>query len=43
MVSAVSGPTFTYGGQTWTSPAGSYEISTFRESATAGAAMLRAT
>ncbi|MFF3150132.1 serine protease, partial [Streptomyces sp. NPDC057927] len=36
MVSAVSGPTFTYGGQTWTSPAGSYEISTFRESATAG-------
>ncbi|MFF1603575.1 S8 family serine peptidase [Streptomyces mirabilis] len=36
MVSAVSGPTFTYGGQSWTSPAGSYEISTFRESATAG-------
>lgn len=36
MVSAVSGPAFTYGGQSWTSPAGSYEISTFRESATAG-------
>ncbi|MEU6219856.1 S8 family serine peptidase [Streptomyces sp. NPDC047022] len=36
MVTAVSGPTFTYGGQTWTAPAGSYEISTFKESATTG-------
>ncbi|MER6354349.1 S8 family serine peptidase [Streptomyces sp. NPDC001634] len=36
MVTAVSGPTFTYGGQTWTAPTGSYEISTFKESATTG-------
>ena len=25
MVTAVSGPTFSYGGQTWTAPAGSYQ------------------
>ncbi|MFG2308618.1 S8 family serine peptidase [Streptomyces sp. NPDC048566] len=36
MVTAVNGPAFTYGGRSWTAPAGSYEISTFRESATAG-------
>ncbi|MFI9646097.1 S8 family serine peptidase [Streptomyces sp. NPDC052040] len=36
MVTAVSGPAFTYGGQSWTAPAGSYEISTFKESATTG-------
>lgn len=36
MVTPVAGPTFTYSGKTWTAPAGSYEISTFRESATAG-------
>ncbi|OIJ69410.1 S8 family serine peptidase [Streptomyces mangrovisoli] len=36
MVTAVSGPSFSYGGRTWTAPTGSYEISTFKESATAG-------
>ncbi|WP_043669778.1 S8 family serine peptidase [Streptomyces xylophagus] len=36
MVTAVSGPTFTYGGLTWTAPTGSYEISTFKESYTTG-------
>lgn len=36
MVTAVSGPTFTYGGRTWTAPAGSYQVSTFSESATTG-------
>jgi len=36
MITPVSGPTFTYSGKTWTAPAGSYEISTFRESATTG-------
>ena len=36
MVTAVSGPTFTYGGRTWTAPAGSYQVSTFSEAATAG-------
>ncbi|MER6923751.1 S8 family serine peptidase, partial [Streptomyces spiralis] len=36
MVSAVSGPEFTYGGQSWKAPAGSYQISTFKESSTAG-------
>ncbi|MGI5140001.1 MULTISPECIES: S8 family serine peptidase [unclassified Streptomyces] len=36
MVTPVSGPTFTYSGKTWTAPAGSYEVSIFRESATAG-------
>ncbi|MGW5196076.1 S8 family serine peptidase [Streptomyces spiralis] len=36
MVSAVSGPEFTYGGQSWKAPAGSYRISTFKESSTAG-------
>ncbi|MFF1487369.1 S8 family serine peptidase [Streptomyces sp. NPDC058319] len=36
MVDAVSGPAFAYGGQTWKAPAGSYRISTFKESATTG-------
>ncbi|WP_217145469.1 S8 family serine peptidase [Streptomyces sp. AC627_RSS907] len=36
MDTAVSGPTFTYGGQTWTAPAGSYRVNVFRESVTAG-------
>ncbi|MCX5057061.1 MULTISPECIES: S8 family serine peptidase [unclassified Streptomyces] len=36
MVTAVSGPTFTYSGRTWTAPAGSYQVSTFSEAATAG-------
>ncbi|WP_367323040.1 S8 family serine peptidase [Streptomyces sp. HUAS ZL42] len=36
MVTAVSGPAFTYGGKSWTAPAGSYQISLFRESATTG-------
>ncbi|MFE0453293.1 S8 family serine peptidase [Streptomyces sp. NPDC058914] len=36
MVNSVSGPTFTYGGRTWTAPAGTYSVNLFRESATAG-------
>ncbi|MCX4762183.1 S8 family serine peptidase [Streptomyces sp. NBC_01275] len=36
MLTSVSGPTFAYGGRTWTAPAGSYQINLFRESATAG-------
>ncbi|MEV5936611.1 S8 family serine peptidase [Streptomyces sp. NPDC052079] len=36
MVSSVSGPTFTYGGKTWTAPEGSYRVSTFLESYTTG-------
>ncbi|MFI6205110.1 S8 family serine peptidase [Streptomyces sp. NPDC051041] len=36
MVTSVSGPAFTYGGKTWTAPAGSYQISTFLESYTTG-------
>ncbi|MFF4830515.1 S8 family serine peptidase [Streptomyces sp. NPDC001315] len=36
MVTSVSGPSFTYGGRTWTAPAGSYQISTFKESYTTG-------
>ncbi|WP_416530485.1 S8 family serine peptidase [Streptomyces coelicoflavus] len=36
MTTSVSGPTFTYGGQTWTAPAGSYRVSTFLESYTTG-------
>ncbi|WP_371580232.1 S8 family serine peptidase [Streptomyces sp. NBC_01314] len=35
MTNSVSGPTFTFGGRTWTAPAGSYSVNTFRESATA--------
>ena len=36
MITAVSGPNFTYAGTSWTAPAGSYEISTFKESYTTG-------
>ncbi|MFK0116825.1 S8 family serine peptidase [Streptomyces sp. NPDC090994] len=36
MTAAVSGPTFTYGGETWTAPAGPYKVSTFLESYTTG-------
>ncbi|WP_324783894.1 S8 family serine peptidase [Streptomyces sp. H51] len=36
MVTSVSGPSFTYGGKSWTAPAGSYQVSLFRESVTAG-------
>ncbi|SFF49611.1 Subtilase family protein [Actinacidiphila alni] len=39
MVTAVSGPSFTSGGRTWTAPAGSYYFSTFSESATLGGDM----
>ncbi|MEU8588089.1 S8 family serine peptidase [Streptomyces sp. NPDC048664] len=36
MITPVAGPAFSYGGQSWTAPTGSYEISTFKESATTG-------
>ncbi|WP_077800159.1 S8 family serine peptidase [Streptomyces sp. JHA26] len=36
MDTAVSGPAFTYGGRSWTAPAGSYRVNVFRESVTAG-------
>ncbi|MGX4692208.1 S8 family serine peptidase [Streptomyces sp. JNUCC 63] len=36
MVNPVSGPTFTFDGKTWKAPAGSYQISTFKESYTVG-------
>ncbi|MGW0864653.1 S8 family serine peptidase [Streptomyces sp. NPDC002611] len=36
MTASVSGPSFTYGGKTWTAPAGSYKVSTFLESYTTG-------
>ncbi|MGW6791521.1 S8 family serine peptidase [Streptomyces chartreusis] len=36
MVTSVSGPSFTYGGKTWTAPAGNYQVSTFLESYTTG-------
>ncbi|MGW2957988.1 S8 family serine peptidase [Streptomyces sp. NPDC001220] len=36
MVTAVSGPSFGYAGKTWTAPAGSYQVSTFKESYTTG-------
>ncbi|MEG8277485.1 S8 family serine peptidase [Streptomyces sp. AHA2] len=36
MVSAVSGPAFTYQGQSWKAPAGSYAVSLFKESYTTG-------
>ncbi|MGX1670515.1 S8 family serine peptidase [Streptomyces sp. NPDC055400] len=36
MVTNVSGPTFTYGGRTFKAAAGSYQVSTFKESATTG-------
>ncbi|MFG2633029.1 S8 family serine peptidase [Streptomyces sp. NPDC048362] len=36
MTNPVSGPSFSYGGTTWKAPAGDYQVSLFRESATAG-------
>ncbi|WP_111767434.1 S8 family serine peptidase [Nakamurella deserti] len=36
MLTAVSGPTFTFGGQQWTAPAGAYLVNRFSESITAG-------
>ncbi|PZH02126.1 serine protease [Streptomyces sp. NTH33] len=36
MVNPVSGAAFTYDGKTWKAPAGSYQISTFKESYTVG-------
>jgi hypothetical protein len=36
MTNPVSGPSFSYGGATWKAPAGDYQVSLFRESATAG-------
>ncbi|MFJ2603774.1 S8 family serine peptidase [Streptomyces sp. NPDC087425] len=36
MTTSVSGPSFTYGGRTWTAPTGSYQVSTFLESYTTG-------
>ncbi|MFF3844491.1 S8 family serine peptidase [Streptomyces sp. NPDC002328] len=36
MVNSFTGPSFAYGGRTWTAPAGTYSINLFRESATAG-------
>jgi Subtilase family/Bacterial pre-peptidase C-terminal domain len=36
MDTAVSGPSFAFGGRTWTAPAGSYKVNLFRESYTAG-------
>ncbi|MFG2886934.1 S8 family serine peptidase [Streptomyces sp. NPDC048297] len=35
-VTPVSGSSFSYSGRTWTAPAGSYQVSLFRESYTAG-------
>ncbi|MEU3981308.1 S8 family serine peptidase [Streptomyces sp. NPDC026672] len=35
-VTPVSGPSFSYSGRTWTAPAGSYQVSLFRESYTVG-------
>jgi hypothetical protein len=36
MTNPVSGPVFTFGGATWTAPAGSYQVNLFRESASTG-------
>ena len=36
MITPVAGPTFAFGGKTWTAPAGNYQVNLFRESATAG-------
>lgn len=35
MLTSVTGPTFTYAGQTWTAPAGSFRINRFNEAITA--------
>ncbi|MQY15100.1 hypothetical protein SRB5_52780 [Streptomyces sp. RB5] len=39
MLTAVSGPSFTYQNRTWTAPAGSYKVNRILESATAGGDM----
>ncbi|MEC4014874.1 S8 family serine peptidase [Streptomyces sp. H27-D2] len=39
MTNAVSGPSFGFNGRTYTAPAGSYQVSLFRESATTGGDM----
>ncbi|WP_189937917.1 S8 family serine peptidase [Streptomyces sulfonofaciens] len=36
MVNPVEGPAFTYNGTSWTAPAGSYQVSVFKESASLG-------
>ena len=36
MITQVTGPTFTFAGQTWRAPAGTWRINTFSESITAG-------
>ncbi len=36
MTTSVSGPAFTYGGESWKAPAGSYRVNAFRESYTVG-------
>ncbi|MFG2191651.1 S8 family serine peptidase [Streptomyces sp. NPDC048639] len=36
MTNPVDGPSFTFNGRTWTAPAGSYQVSVFRESASTG-------
>ncbi|WP_329054780.1 S8 family serine peptidase [Streptomyces violaceus] len=36
MTTDVSGPAFTYGGQSWKAPSGSYRVNVFRESVTKG-------
>ncbi|MFJ9018664.1 S8 family serine peptidase [Streptomyces sp. NPDC102259] len=36
MTTSVSGPSFTFGGRTWTAKPGAYQVNLFRESATAG-------
>ncbi|MFD9910838.1 S8 family serine peptidase [Streptomyces sp. NPDC059063] len=36
MTNPVSGPTFTFDGDTWKSPAGSFQVNRFREAATTG-------
>ncbi|QOV37343.1 S8 family serine peptidase [Streptomyces ferrugineus] len=35
MTTSVTGPSFTYGGKSWTAPEGAYQVSTFKESVTA--------
>ncbi|MFF6982461.1 S8 family serine peptidase [Streptomyces sp. NPDC008343] len=34
MTTSVSGPSFTFGGKSWTAPQGAYQVSTFREDVT---------
>jgi len=36
MITAVAGPSFTYGGRQWTAPTGRFSVNVFSESATAG-------